>query len=937
MKSLYRKWVRTFSWRALIENKSVSLNSFWNSFGFLIASICGFASTPISYEKLGKVEYGIWVFIMSTLQYSSVLYFGFGATIIKFVAEFNAKNDTKGLNKVISLFFMIYSGLGIVTVLFSAGVAWLLPSLINTPAAANWTYRLPVVISGLQMGLNFPLSVFGAILMGTQRYFFLSTSNLIVNILNLLIILLVPKQHCTLLFLSTSLFTTSTVGLLANYVFIKRIQPNLKLTLRNFDWEEARTLFTFSFKSFVMLIADKIVSLSDTFVIGIILGPGAVAIYSIPQRLVQYLQIMTQSASGVLFPKFSELEATGQSKQAVSYWLTGYKLSLALSMPISLLFFFYGDVIEKLWMGEDFGNNHMLLVILTAAYLFQQPVTRSFLVATNNHSLPSKLMLLEAVINLGLTLAFVKLWGMVGVSIGTFIPCFIIGTIIIPTITCRILGISFFSFVARGILPNLVAAVLPAALLWWLSAIGYGNTVVTFLITASASAALFFLLFFGKSIVKLRNRLTLENELEMQAERNLEKRREKAHIVTSETLESTPPKIRVTMLEGRDIICMNNDGLDGLRRPRAILMEMFSSRNRVLFVSSGSNSFLHRKGRQMLPFGGLQHMSDSFHWLAPPTIFWEIYNPSLAFLARASAYCRYLCLKLVALKLGFRKPLVYIAAPHAEFLLAARKLPCAAVVYNVHDKFLGEDGNWLPLHFDILKACDAVIVPSREIEAEAKRYHDKVYYHPPGVDTNLFRPMYPRYRIPAELADLKRPIIGLIGSLGHQMDWAMLNQVVQRKSDWYFVFIGPLIWSSLKDNKEYHALRDLPNVRFFPSQPHFRIPDLILGLDVCILPYLINNYTMGVNPLKLLEYLACGKPVVCSPIPAAHEFAGTILLARTPDEWVAALETALEIPPEEAASKGIAIAETYSYNRRIEALSKDLETIIAAKAKDEFR
>ena len=59
------------------------------------------------------------------------------------------------------------------------------------------------------------------------------------------------------------------------------------------------------------------------------------------------------------------------------------------------------------------------------------------------------------------------------------------------------------------------------------------------------------------------------------------------------------------------------------------------------------------------------------------------------------------------------------------------------------------------------------------------------------------------------------------------------------------------------------------------------------------MPYLVDDYTKYIFPLKLYEYLASGRPVVGSPIRSLQDFSHVIRLAKTPDEWSEALASSL--------------------------------------------
>lgn len=97
-----------------------------------------------------------------------------------------------------------------------------------------------------------------------------------------------------------------------------------------------------------------------------------------------------------------------------------------------------------------------------------------------------------------------------------------------------------------------------------------------------------------------------------------------------------------------------------------------------------------------------------------------------------------------------------------------------------------------------------------------------------------------------------------------------------------------------------------------------------------MLCYELDGYTKYINPLKLHEYLASGRPTIGSPIPICLDFAHVINLAQTPEEWATAIEKALSPTtnsPEQIAARR-RVARQHDWNilvRKIaEALCKRL-------------
>ncbi|QDT14162.1 glycosyltransferase [Alienimonas californiensis] len=81
-------------------------------------------------------------------------------------------------------------------------------------------------------------------------------------------------------------------------------------------------------------------------------------------------------------------------------------------------------------------------------------------------------------------------------------------------------------------------------------------------------------------------------------------------------------------------------------------------------------------------------------------------------------------------------------------------------------------------------------------------------------------------------------------------------------------------------------LTNRPNVLRIPAVPHATLPALAAAAAVLVMPYRDAPVTRAMQPLKLLEYLACGKPVVVRDLPATLPYAGACDLAADPPAFV---------------------------------------------------
>jgi glycosyltransferase involved in cell wall biosynthesis len=137
------------------------------------------------------------------------------------------------------------------------------------------------------------------------------------------------------------------------------------------------------------------------------------------------------------------------------------------------------------------------------------------------------------------------------------------------------------------------------------------------------------------------------------------------------------------------------------------------------------------------------------------------------------------------------------------------------------------------------------------------------------------------------------------------------------------VVVGP-VDSDVGDRADRLAAR--PNVTFLGLRPTADIPAYIGSFDVGIVPFVIDRLTEAVSPLKMYEYLAAGRGVVTTPLPACRGVA-EVEIADGIDAFVAAIERRLDMDPVAVAERARAAASAASWERRIGPVLDRLESM----------
>ena len=166
-----------------------------------------------------------------------------------------------------------------------------------------------------------------------------------------------------------------------------------------------------------------------------------------------------------------------------------------------------------------------------------------------------------------------------------------------------------------------------------------------------------------------------------------------------------------------------------------------------------------------------------------------------------------------------------------------------------------------------------------------------------------------------------RPTIGFYGALAEWIDFELLVEVARRRPEWRFVFAG---WQSGAD---LHGLDAEPNVTLPGELPYEAMPELLWHFDVAIIPFRVGPVTDAVDPVKLHEYLAGGKPVVATPIRELAHYSDVVRLADAPESFSKALEEALADKSPENAERRRQVAQTSTWAahyRSFDQLASDL-------------
>ncbi len=223
----------------------------------------------------------------------------------------------------------------------------------------------------------------------------------------------------------------------------------------------------------------------------------------------------------------------------------------------------------------------------------------------------------------------------------------------------------------------------------------------------------------------------------------------------------------------------------------------------------------------------------------------------------------------------------------------------------------------------IIKKADLVVTNSDFFANYARKTNPNSHMIGQGCDLTMYNDENGKLKIPDDIKNIKRPIIGYVGFLTTiRLDIEILVYIAEQKPEWSVVLVGPE-----DDDFKNSKLHRLKNVYFLGRKEPKELAAYIKGFDVALNPQLVNEITDINYPLKIDEYLAMGKPTVATKTTFMEYFRGYTYLPSTKEEYVKEIEKALKEDSPELQKRRIAYASEHTWENFVNKIYKHVEEI----------
>jgi glycosyltransferase involved in cell wall biosynthesis len=277
---------------------------------------------------------------------------------------------------------------------------------------------------------------------------------------------------------------------------------------------------------------------------------------------------------------------------------------------------------------------------------------------------------------------------------------------------------------------------------------------------------------------------------------------------------------------------------------------------------------------------------------------------------------------------SFQAPVQWFYDPMAVTAFAGH-LNERAIVYDCMDElslFRGAPAELVRRERELLAMADVVFAGGPKIWEAKSLLNRNCFSFGCGVEYDHFgKARDPGLALPADVAELPRPIFGYIGVVDERIDYDLLGKMADATAG-SVVMVGP--WTKV----DPATFPQRSNLHWLGGRDYSELPAYAKSFDVCLMPFAMNEATRFINPTKALEYMATGRPIVSTPVEdVVRQFSEVVSLARGPEQFIRESQLCARRPDRERIERGLTLAHRNSWESIVRQLEQHIDDALVRK------
>ncbi|MGA0058084.1 MAG: polysaccharide biosynthesis C-terminal domain-containing protein [Planctomycetota bacterium] len=444
--------------------RTVTRNVLSNWAGYVVSAAVAYALTPFVIEKLGPSAWGVWGMLVAVTGYYSLLDLGVRSAVSQYVTRYWASGDIAGVSRTMSTAFGILLGISAAVVPITLVIAWLAPDLFHLEGVDDRTAQLTFMVIGIGVAIDLPLKIFQSATYARQRFDIANAVGITQRLASAYLTYVVLDLGYDLVVLSFVHVGSNILGNLIRIAIAFQMLPGLQLGRAHWSRGSVRELFAFGSFNVLVNAADLIQIQGFAVIIPIILTDTALAYFNAGAIAIPYMLNIVNAIAWTLTPQATAADARGDTEGLRHLWLVGSRAVTTFAAVFAAGFVFLGTDFLRIWLGdefvsgEEFVSSGVILGLLAIGTLLRCSVSTAKQVCFGLREVKflSRVTMLEAVVNLVLTIVLTWQMGILGAAIAGVVAVTVTQVWMLPRFVAKRLDAPILSFVAAVPWPPLL-------------------------------------------------------------------------------------------------------------------------------------------------------------------------------------------------------------------------------------------------------------------------------------------------------------------------------------------------------------------------------------------------------------------------------------------------------------------------------------------------
>ena len=389
----------------------------------VIDIVVGILFIPFLLKTLGDSEYGIYKLMHSTASYLSVLDFGIGGTITRYVVKFRTRKERHEEENFLAMGFLIYGILSLLVILLATGITFIIPKMyaVSIPASQFKYAQTIFMLICAHTAVALFNHAFNGLLLAYEKYTYQKITSIVKILLRVgLLIALVSSIKSAMLIAIVDL-VLSVLLVVINYIFCTK-NLKCKIKLHGWDWPLAKEAGVFTLAILLQSIINQFNSNVDNVVLGIYVSTAVISMYSLVLQLFNMYSSLSTAVSSIYLPSLSKAVFAGESDdQITERIIKPSRIQLVILLLALSGFLLFGRHFIEVWVGAGYMQVYMLscIILTTATIELSQNTITAILKAKNKLHGKTFILAGSTLVNIILTFVLVPKLGALGATIGT--------------------------------------------------------------------------------------------------------------------------------------------------------------------------------------------------------------------------------------------------------------------------------------------------------------------------------------------------------------------------------------------------------------------------------------------------------------------------------------------------------------------------------------